>query len=675
MLESNGATISELKADGAIKISEVTHIISSTSDFPQYTIACDHMIPVVTPNWIASSLTKNKQAPLRPFTPDPKLFFSGINISCADIPDGDKDAIIGAVMAMGGQESSSLTKQVTHIIALTEDHPKCKQAKDKRLKCKIVLPHWFDDCLKLGRRIDEKPYLLPDPEILRLGPDEQVMVPVTALMVGATAPRPDYLPHHVDSPGDSRRLHVFHDKKVMLSEDLKLNSRIRGTIEDLILKGGGSITTSVYKVDIYVCQYRDSQDYIKACRNGKDVGNLSWLFHLITHNEWTSPLRRLLHYPIPREPLEGFKDTKITLSNYGGEARIYLENLIIAAGGEFTKSMKQENTHLVTARNISEKCQAAQEWGIAMVNHLWIEESYAKCKAQSLTNPRYTHFPSRTNLGEVIGQTQFDRATLERNYFPVGVASPESAVKQRPVMQTKDRNATAPRVSEPADPSLMEASMPDAEQELPVLPPPKARKSTTPAPTRTAHTLSTPHTIRLVGTGKENETPSSASSRGAKDRALSRLNDQAADIALYEKEKKRTGNGVWGGKRAADQIDRERGTRRASSVLEEEADAESEEDRASKRPKTGKPPAQMRLLITGYKKWVNSLAKEDTDRVSTLNIAPHIFNLTSFTEKAAGSGYPRRSGTWHLQLSRSPSHGSHTKIPMRSGQRCHHLVI
>jgi hypothetical protein len=100
------------------------------------------MIPVVSPTWIQTSLLKNKQAPIRSFTPDPRFFFSGVIISCADIPTNDKDAIIGAVVAMGGQESSSLTKLVTHVVALTVDHPKCQQVIEKRLKIKIVLPHW-----------------------------------------------------------------------------------------------------------------------------------------------------------------------------------------------------------------------------------------------------------------------------------------------------------------------------------------------------------------------------------------------------------------------------------------------------------------------------------------------------------------------------------------------------
>lgn len=141
-LEENGATVIETKADGTINLSSVSHIISTTCDFPQYPKACDRMIPVVTPAWITQSLLRNKQAQIRPFTPDPRLIFSGVVLTCADIPSGDQDAIIGAVLSMGGQHSSSLTKLVTHIVALTDDNQKVQQARAKRLKCKAILPHW-----------------------------------------------------------------------------------------------------------------------------------------------------------------------------------------------------------------------------------------------------------------------------------------------------------------------------------------------------------------------------------------------------------------------------------------------------------------------------------------------------------------------------------------------------
>ena len=473
----------------------------------------------------------------------------------------------------------------------------------------------FDDCFKLGKRIDEKPYLLPDPEILRKSSDEDVKVPNTSQMEGAIAPRPDFLPTPTDTPTNSvRKLHVFNAKKVMLADDLVLGSRLRGILEDLIEKGGGSITTTVHKADIYVCHFRDGKDYITASRNGKDVGNLAWLYHLITHNEWTSPFRKLMHYPIPRGGIPGFEKFKITLSNYGGEARIYLENLVIAAGGEFTKSMKQDNTHLITARDSSEKCEAAREWDINMVNHLWMEESYAKCKVQPLTHKRYTHFPPRTNLGEVIGQTQFDRAVLEQMYFPDDPEESPTLPRQvRPVMKTKDHNAALTRnASEEAQPGS------DPPRDNAVT---KNRKSSgMPTPSRALPQAVTPSTNRLIGIGKENETPSSTSSRGAKDRALSKLHNIAPDIALYEKERKRGAGGVWGGKRAADQIDRNFSRKRTSSSIDIEGPGNSSdaEERGNKKIKIGARPVQIRLLITSYKKWVDSRAKEEADRVRIL---------------------------------------------------------
>ena len=72
------------------------------------------------------------------------MFFSGLVVCCADLPSGDSDAIIGGSLAMGGLYSSAVTKQVTHIVALTLDSDKCQVALSKNLKCKILLPHWYE---------------------------------------------------------------------------------------------------------------------------------------------------------------------------------------------------------------------------------------------------------------------------------------------------------------------------------------------------------------------------------------------------------------------------------------------------------------------------------------------------------------------------------------------------
>lgn len=76
------------------------------------------MVTVVTPQWVYKSVETNKAQQIRPFTPDPRFFFSNITVTTADLPAGDKEAIVGGVIAMGGTVCSALRASVTHIVAL-----------------------------------------------------------------------------------------------------------------------------------------------------------------------------------------------------------------------------------------------------------------------------------------------------------------------------------------------------------------------------------------------------------------------------------------------------------------------------------------------------------------------------------------------------------------------------
>ena len=410
----------------------------------------------------------------------------------------------------------------------------------------------------------------------------------------------------------------------MLSDDLEINSHLRGTIEDLIMSGGGHVTTSVYKANIFVCQYRESLEYRIASRAGSDVGNLPWLYHLITHNTWTSPLRRLLHYPIARHGLPGFKDFRISLSNYNGEARVFLENIAKAAGGEFTKTMKDDNTHLITAHMVSEKCDAAKEWNINMVNHLWLEESYARWNIQTLTDPRYTTFPQRTNLGEVVGQTQIDKKAIENYFFPKGSdtdSSFEPGTYGKSV-HSKSSNLPGPKISkrsgaQPSSTAVGTDAVPyrtlQTDESTPKSSKTNRQKGEGPA-------LKTPAPSRFILEGKENETPSTTGSRGAKDRAAARIHDLAPDIALFQKESKRVGGVVFGGRRTSEDMYMDVSRKRSLSV-EEDIDTE-EETRGVKRVKKVRPPVSMRLLLSGDKRWVGMAKKEGEERVSTWKDSP-----------------------------------------------------
>lgn len=128
---------------GRLKLDKISHVVSSTSDFPQYEATFQHMLHVVKPSWVDVSILKGKATNPRQYSPDPSLFMTDVVLTCADIPEGDKEAIHGGLLAMGGQYLAGVGKPLTHIVALTMDNPKCEVARRKDLKCKIVLPHWY----------------------------------------------------------------------------------------------------------------------------------------------------------------------------------------------------------------------------------------------------------------------------------------------------------------------------------------------------------------------------------------------------------------------------------------------------------------------------------------------------------------------------------------------------
>jgi hypothetical protein len=513
--------------------------------------------------------------------------------------------------------------------------------------------------LKLGRRIDERPYTLPNPEILSAGSDVPIRTFGNGDVVGASTPEPTALPTPSRSPNHKRNLSVLEGKHVMLSSDLGIGKHLMESIEDLVKQGNGTVTKDLRMADMFICRYREGFEYRTASRWNKDVGNLSWLFYLITHNKWTSPLRRLLHYPVHREGVPNFKGLRISLSNYAGEARAYLENLIQAAGAECTKTLKTDNTHLITAHGNSEKCAAAKEWGLQVVNHLWLEESYAKWKMLPVSDPRYTHFPKRTNLGEIVGQTKLDKAVLERHFFAA-----DSNVDEGRVMQQKDQNIAAnTEVTKTASPQARAKS---AAKSSPA--PSKTTATNTPHTNKSSRKTSnlagakTPIISRFLADEKENVTPSTTSSRKSKEAAAARLHDIAPDIALYEKEMKRVGGVVYGGRRKTDPdlVVPAKNKKRRSAEPDEEDDIEEEKE--TKRQKNGKPPpVTMHLIITGFQRWVGNMKKEDADKVS-LELSLYSIQALIYPASTSQSGNCHYSRRQKMHPSRCAIYPAYTQI-------------
>lgn len=470
----------------------------------------------------------------------------------------------------------------------------------------------FDDCLKLGQRIDERPYTLPDPEILRLGIDTPIRSNENKGLAGASTPEPSTMPTPPNLLRTGDQPSVFAGKCIMLSPDLGIGTRMLQSIEAVLKQGGATVTTKVEDADWLICRFREGFVYRTASRLDKTVGNLAWLYNLMTFNTFTRPLSRLLHYPVSRTPIPGFEGLKISLSNYVGEARIYLENLIAAAGAECTKTLKQENTHLITAHGNSEKCSAAREWGLQVVNHLWLEDSYAAWKLQPVSNPRYNHFPTRTNLGDIAGQKMLDRDVLEHYFF----SSEKMEEPSSPPRAMRDKHQNTTSMQPPVEKPRKETEK--VSETAQGTPQAKAKATRRAAENKQART---PARSRLVPEDKENETPSSTSSRKSKDAAAARLHEIAPDIALYEKEMKRVGGVIYGGRRKSDE-DRVATNSKKRRSAEPQDESEGEQATDAKRLKKSRPPISMHLLITGYQKWVGkgNEKKEDADKVCLSSI-------------------------------------------------------
>jgi twin BRCT domain len=170
---------------------------------------------------------------------------------------------------------------------------------------------------------------------------------------------------------------------------------------------------------------------------------------------------------------------------------------------------------LLTSSKSGDKCKHAHDWGIDVVNHLWLEETYAKWQVQSVTIPRYTHFPPQTNLTEIVDKTEIQEEGIQDFFNPRGD-------------DYEDMPDTTTNGSKTVKSQNVQSSYVQAEKK-------------TPAPA----TKVSPTITKIVGP----ETPGTESTRAgtpgsmkrkAAENATAKLHDVIMpDVLLWEKEKNR----------------------------------------------------------------------------------------------------------------------------------------
>ncbi|KAJ2710695.1 regulator of Ty1 Transposition [Coemansia spiralis] len=426
-------------AAGAVQ--RATHVISPDTHFGEYS-ACEAAgVSVVTGRWVERSAAIGWRYVERFFSPAAEDIFSGMVVLPTHMPVGDKETLLAAVMALGGQWRERMRPDVTHLVLVRDEGPKFEYAKaHPELGITSILPHWFKDTLNLRCRVPQGPYTFPNPPLL------QGLIAHSAgdaPTVADSEPGPLAVPSADTHSGSAYELPKAATP-FLAGYAVAIDTRLRyslstGAIERLVRRlaeAGASVLEPAplpaaapgaarpelpaslvadwEQVDILLCQHREGYDYSKASRLGKVVGTLVWLYQAFLNAKLTPPTRRLLHYPAPTTAVPRMDRLKITISHYTGGSRKYLQCLIAAMGAEYTPRMTRSTTHLVTACTEGRKYTTAMAWNIEVVNHFWVEQCFQRWKLLSVSHPTFTYFPQLPILNSMVGDTEVNVGGLER---------------------------------------------------------------------------------------------------------------------------------------------------------------------------------------------------------------------------------------------------------------------
>lgn len=381
-------TMPRSDARGALAEIAPHHILSPSSNFPDYPAALDQMVPVTTPQWLLDSAAAGQRRNYRLYPPSPAPFLHNVVLCIADdLAAQDRNYMYLAARAFGGQYLDALSRHTTHLVALDlSNHKSIVASNIKGTKVKIVLPHWVDECTRQQRHVDETPYLLSNPQVLKLGEPVEI----------------------IDDPEKSD---ILRGKTLAFGADLGLSERVVAALESLVANNGGTISPDP---DIVISKYK---------LEGPQQ-TLEWLFYVCLHQRWPRP--NLLHVPPPKAEVPQLRNVKISVSGYSGDARHYISRLIAGLGAIFTKTLDLQNNYLICAKELGEKYTAAKErWSVRIVNHLWIEDCYREWTYQNPGLKRY-RVPATVPLG----------AALNTDADPSPALCPSPAPQNTPSLQS-----------------------------------------------------------------------------------------------------------------------------------------------------------------------------------------------------------------------------------------------
>lgn len=386
IIQRNMGTVCVCALDSGIPDNaKIDHVITTTKEFACLRLVEDLMLPMTTPQWLQDSELALQRKNYRLYSPGPPALFDRVVICVADnVSESHKALIYAATREFGGQYLDVLSRYTTHLISTDLSNSKAILAssiKQENLQIEIVLPHWFYDCIRQQTRLDASPYSLRDKIILQTGEPyfEGLLLQLQS------------------KPRIGLNISTLDGRIVYLEKDYDIDQTFRGAIGAMVKSCGGVFAEKLDdEVNTYICKKRGGPSYDWASKAPLVViASVNWLYAVIQSSKFFMP-SNLLHLPVFDSPVTELKGLRISISGYSGDRRHYLQMLFTSMGAEFTKTLDSQNDYLICSKPLGEKYSAAKNrWSqIHIVNHLWVEESYAKWEAQDPNLPRFKDLSS-----------------------------------------------------------------------------------------------------------------------------------------------------------------------------------------------------------------------------------------------------------------------------------------
>jgi hypothetical protein len=216
----------------------------------------------------------------------------------------DTEVLNAGITTLGGQWRAGLTRDVTHLFAVRPGSEKYRTAlqHQKETQVKVLVPHWFDDSVRLGiRGLSTAAYEWPEPPILTLGKPS-----LETVEVGDSLSRPQnklsqdkkalykaalMTAEQEARLGKAEPRDIWGSRRILLSPDLELSDGRRKAIEAGIIRSGGVVVDCdsrqahvEYDFDVLIARCRWGNLYVQVNYHFDDFSKFAPL---------TDPARRL----------------------------------------------------------------------------------------------------------------------------------------------------------------------------------------------------------------------------------------------------------------------------------------------------------------------------------------------------------------------------------------------